>query len=103
MRDVGGDESYLSGHVATLLGLHRVFDDGNRPVPGVIVFDQLSRPFFPADEYHEEVEVRGDDRRDLKTYFDVLFDEVATRGTLQIIVLEHAYFADDPREVEAVK
>ena len=103
MRDVGGDESYLSGHVATLLALQRVFGDGNRPVPGVLVFDQLSRPFFPADEYHGEVEIKGDDRTDLKTYFDVLFDEVATRSTLQIIVLEHAYFSDDERYVAAVK
>jgi regulator of replication initiation timing len=103
MRDVGGDESYLSGHVATLLALHRVFGDSDRPVPGLIVFDQLSRPFFPADEHHGEVEVTGADRRDLKAYFDVLFEEVETRSSLQVIVLEHAYFADDPRYVAAVR
>jgi prefoldin subunit 5 len=103
MRDVGGDESYLSGHVATLLAFHRVFDEGRRPVPGVIVFDQLSRPFFPADKFQDEVEVRGDDREDLKKYFNVLFEEVAARKTLQIIVLEHALFADDKRYVAAVR
>lgn len=103
MRDIGGDESYLSGHVATLLALHRVFADGQRPVPGVIVFDQLSRPFFPADAFQGEVEVRGDDRDDLKRYFDVIFDEVEQQKSLQVIVLEHALFADDPRYVKAVK
>lgn len=103
MRDIGGDESYLSGHVATLLALHRVFADGQRPVPGVIVFDQLSRPFFPADAFQGEVEVRGDDRDDLKKYFDVIFDEVEQQKSLQVIVLEHALFADDPRYVKAVK
>ena len=103
MREVGGDESYLSGHVATLLALHRIFDDGERPVPGVLVFDQLSRPFFPADQFQGEVAVRNDDRSDLWKYFDYLFKEVAKRKTLQIIVLEHAYFADDPRYVNAVK
>jgi hypothetical protein len=103
MRDVGGDESYLSGHVATLLALHRVFDDGARPVPGVVVFDQLSRPFFPADKYRDEVQVRANDREDLKKYFDVLFTEVENRKTLQVIVLEHAFFADDPRYVRAVR
>ncbi|MBI1321653.1 DUF3732 domain-containing protein [bacterium] len=103
MRDIGGDESYLSGHVATLLALHRVFADGQRPVPGVIVFDQLSRPFFPADAFQGEVEVRGDDRDDLKRYFDVIFDEVEQQKSLQVIVLEHALFADAPRYVKAVK
>lgn len=103
MREVGGDESYLSGHVATLLALHRVFADGSRPVPGVLVFDQLSRPFFPADQFQGEVEVRGDDRTDLKRYFDAVFAEVEARKTLQVIVLEHAYFADDPRYRNAVK
>ncbi len=104
MRDVGGDESYLSGHVAALLALHRVFASGERPVPGVIVFDQLSRPFFPADVPQEEVvEIRGDDRSDLKQYFDVLFDEVEEQKSLQIIVLEHAYFADDVRYVQSVR
>ncbi|HCO27053.1 MAG: hypothetical protein CME31_22490 [Gimesia sp.] len=105
MLDIGGDESYLSGHVATLLALHRVFSDGQRPVPGVVVFDQLSRPFFPADVYQGEVEVRGDgdDRDDLKRYFDVIFDEVEQQKSLQVIVLEHAFFADDPRYVKAVK
>jgi len=102
MRDVGGDESYLSGHVATLLALHRVFADGNRPVPGVLVFDQLSRPFFPADQ-QGEIEVRGGDREELKRYFDLLFEEVAVRGNLQVIVLEHAYFADDLRYTGAVR
>jgi hypothetical protein len=63
----------------------------------------LSRPFFPADKFQEEVEVRGDDRADLKMYFDALFTEVAARKTLQVIVLEHAFFADDPRYVGAVR
>ncbi len=103
MRDIGGDESYLSGHVATLLALHRVFAEGNRPVPGVIIFDQLSRPFFPADKFQGEVEVKNDDRSDLKQYFDVLFDEVELQKSLQVIVLEHALFADDARYSSAVK
>lgn len=111
MRDIGSDESYLSIHVAILLALHRVFAIRQRPVPGVMLFDQLSRPFFPPDEQPEEVLITesdlesgaNTDRRDLKRYFDVLFDEVGRKDPPQIIVLEHAYFADDQRFVKAVK
>jgi hypothetical protein len=108
IRDLGGDESYLSSHVAIMLAFQRFFLLNERPVPGVIVFDQLSRPFFPADRFPGEVVVRSDeqgkDRSDLKRYFDVLFDHVADqKETLQIIVLEHAYFADDERFRKATK
>lgn len=102
MRDVGGDESYLSGRLSTLLGLHRVFAAGNRPVPGVIILDQLSRPFYNPEKFTEEVVINSADRTDLKQYFDVLFKEIDEQKTLQVIVLEHAYFADYPRYQAAV-
>lgn len=103
MRDIGGDESYLSGHICATLALHRVFAAGNRPVPGVIVYDQISRPFYAPDKTPGEVTIRAGDRTDLKEYFDLLFEEVETQKTLQVIVLEHAFFADDPRYVGAVR
>jgi hypothetical protein len=94
MRDVGGDESYLSGRMSTILALQRVFSEGRRPVPGVVIFDQISRPFYAPENNPGEVVVQSSDRLDLKKYFDVLFEEVRSQGTLQAIVLEHAYFAD---------
>jgi hypothetical protein len=103
MRDIGSDENYLSLHVAVSLGLHRYFKTNNRPVPGFIVFDQLSRPFYPPDRMPGIITTRSDaERGELRKYFDVLFKEVETQGDLQIIVLEHAYFADDERFVRAV-
>ena len=107
MRDIGGDESYLSIHVAVLLAFHRYFSKKKRPVPGVIVFDQLSRPFFPPDESLNEIVLdsttASKDRDDLKRYFDLLFAETAEETGLQIIVLEHAFFADDSRYTDAVR
>lgn len=107
MREIGGDESYLSIHVATLLAFHRYFAKKKRPVPGIIVFDQLSRPFFPPDDSSNEIVLESSgsskDRDDLKAYFELLFAETARETDLQIIVLEHAYFADDLRFVEAVR
>jgi hypothetical protein len=103
MRDIGSDENYLSIHVSVLLSLHRFFKMHDRPVPGFIVFDQLSRPFYPPDKMPGIVETRSDGERvELKKYFDVLFNEVERQTDFQIIVLEHAFFADDERYVKAV-
>lgn len=103
MRDIGSDENYLSLHVAVSLGLHRYFKLHNRPVPGFIIFDQLSRPFYPPDKMPGVVTTRSDaERVELRRYFDFLFDEVKAQQDLQVIVLEHAYFADDERFIRAV-
>ena len=103
MRDIGSDENYLSLHIAVALGLQRIFKINRRPVPGFVLFDQLSRPFYPPDRYPGVITTRSDDERgELRKYFDVLFEEVKLQGDLQIIVLEHAYFADDERFIRAV-
>ncbi|MBA4019770.1 MAG: hypothetical protein C0483_21605 [Pirellula sp.] len=103
MRDVGGDESYLSGRISTLLALHRTFDSGNRPVPGVLIFDQISRPFYLQQTQDGKPILKSKDLIDLKRYFDRLFDEVDEQSTLQVIVLEHAYMGHDERYINAVK
>ncbi len=103
LRDIGGDESYLSGRISALFGLHRLFAEGNRPVPGVIIFDQISRPFYSPETNPGQVRIESSDRTDLKQYVDVLFQEVENQKTLQIILLEHAYFPDDERYTKAVK
>ncbi|MBX7135531.1 MAG: DUF3732 domain-containing protein [Fimbriimonadaceae bacterium] len=103
MRDVGGDESCLSGRLSAVLGLHRVFAGSDRPVPGVVIFDQLSRPFYSPEANPGEVQIVTSDKADLKKYFDTLFDEVTQQKTLQVIVLEHAYFADFDKYKAAVK
>jgi hypothetical protein len=103
MRDIGSDENYLSLHVAVSLGIHRYFKIHERPVPGFLVFDQLSRPFYPPDEMPGIVRTSSDaERIELRRYFDLLFREVESQRDLQIIVLEHAYFADDQRFIDAV-
>jgi Protein of unknown function (DUF3732) len=103
MRDIGSDENYLSLHVAVALALHRYFKNHERPVPGFIVFDQLSRPFYPPDKMPGVVTTRSDaERVELRRYFDLLFKEVAEQKDFQVIVLEHAFFADDKRFTKAV-
>ncbi|MFY0528565.1 DUF3732 domain-containing protein [Archangium gephyra] len=107
MRDVGSDENYLTLHVAFLLSFHRLFAERARPVPGFLLFDQLSRPYYPPDPNHpksEEVVRSGQpDVVSLKRYFDTLFDEVERGESLQMLILEHAYFSDDARYVGATR
>jgi hypothetical protein len=107
MRDVGSDENYLSLHVSILLALHRHFFERDRPVPGVLLIDQLSRPYFPSDKEPSIVEIADEemdrDREALLQYFDLLFKEVERGESLQIIVIEHAYFNNYPEYVNAVK
>jgi Protein of unknown function (DUF3732) len=103
MRGVGSDENYLSLHVAILTALHRHFKLHESPVPGVLLFDQISRPYYPPEEYEEEIVLEETEGGRIKRYFDFLFDEVKGQGDLQVIVLEHAYFRSDARFAAATK
>jgi hypothetical protein len=51
----------------------------------------------PTASTHSDAE-----RGELRKYLDAIFKEVDTQQDLQIIVLEHAYFADDERFVRVV-
>lgn len=110
---IGSDENYLSIHISIFLSLHRVFSENNRPVPGLMIMDQVSRPYFPAEMYREVVQLPGegsqgesnlmDERAKVRKIFDLLFKEVESRKDLQIIVCEKAYFPDDPRFKKGIR
>jgi len=121
MADLGSDQNWLAVHVALSFGLQRHFEKERRPVPGVVVLDQLSRPYFPnqgrddIDESEDsgdvvdenltdEVSIQGDeDYLAMRQHIDFLFREVEARSGLQVLLLEHAYFASDSRYVAATR
>ena len=128
MADLGSDQNWLAVHVALAFGMQRYFEKEHRPVPGVIVLDQLSRPYFPnqardADELDEDddeggelndgiaeerpdeisIKVGDEDYEAMRQHIDFLFKEVEARNGLQVLLLEHAYFPFDPRYVSATK
>jgi energy-coupling factor transporter ATP-binding protein EcfA2 len=105
MPDIGSDQNYLAVHIALSFALQRYFKVVQSPVPGLLVLDQVSRPYFPAREGTDETLVSGEDEDvvAMRKHIDFLFSEVARKDGLQILLIEHAYFADDPRYVAATK
>jgi hypothetical protein len=72
------------------------------------VLDQISRPYFPTSgEDEDETEIAGgeedEDVRAMRRHIDFLFSETARRSGLQVLLIEHAYFADDARYVAATR
>lgn len=128
MADLGSDQNWLAVHVALAFGLQRHFEKERRPIPGVVVLDQLSRPYFPNqeggirdadvdnedaeefvvsadDDRPDEVSIESDDEDYLamRQHIDFLFEEVEARSDLQVLLLEHAYFPNDQRYVAATR
>jgi len=106
--DVGSDQNYLAIHIALSFALQRYFEVVNAPVPGVLILDQISRPYFPqSGDDDDEAEISGgvedDDVQAMREHIDFLFTEIARRQGLQVLLIEHAYFADDPRYVSATR
>ena len=106
--DVGSDQNYLAIHIALSFALQRYFEGVNAPVPAVLILDQISRPYFPqSGEDEDETEISGreedEDVQAMRQHIDFLFAETARRKGLQIILIEHAYFADDARYVGATR
>jgi hypothetical protein len=108
MPDVGSDQNYLAIHIALSFALQRYFETVEAPVPGVLVLDQVSRPYFPArGEHYDETVIVGREEDEevqaMRKHIDFLFAETARRSGLQVLLIEHAYFADDPRYVAATR
>jgi hypothetical protein len=106
MPQVGSDQNYLAIHIALSFALQRYFGVASAPVPGLLVFDQISRPYFPTsgeDEDETEIEGREEDEdiQAMRKHINFLFAETERREGLQVLLIEHAFFADDPRYVAA--
>jgi hypothetical protein len=107
MPDVGSDQNYLAVHIALSFALQRYFEMTKAPVPGLLVLDQISRPYFPTSGEVDETEIKAgeedEDVQAMRKHIDFLFTETARRTGLQVLLIEHAYFADDPRYVAATR
>ena len=113
-KEIGSDENYLSIHLALAFALQKFLSKMKRPIPSVLILDQVSRPYYSnkitpnpnedGDAEWEEVVFREDeDSTALRRYFDFIFKETQRNEELQVIVLEHAYLQSMKEYVDATK
>jgi len=98
---IGSDENYLSIHLALIFAFHKFFEIKKSPVPGFLLLDQVSRPYYPKDVKNQDIV--DEDRDALEKHFNFIFDEVEKQKGLQVIILEHAYLHKNNRYKKATK
>ena len=98
---IGSDENYLSIHLALIFAFHKFFGLKQSPVPGFIILDQVSRPYYPKDI--EDQDIIDEDKEALEKHFNFIFNEVEKQKGLQVIVLEHAYLHKNEKYKKATK
>ncbi|WP_182446839.1 DUF3732 domain-containing protein [Cereibacter sphaeroides] len=105
MAEIGSDQNYLAIHLALAFSLHKLFEGIEAPVPGLLVIDQISRPYYPkgGDEKRLQEMEKDDDQVAMQRIVRFLFEETARQADLQVILIEHAYIEEDPEYVAAVK
>ena len=105
LAEIGSDQNYLSIHLALSFALQQHFEAIRSPVPGLLVIDQISRPYYPegGDEKSLEDMEADSDRKAMRKIAGFLFDETARRPGLQVVLIEHAYISDDSRYVDATR
>lgn len=69
------------------------------------LLEQSAPPTSGGDEDETEIEGREEDEdvQAMRKHINFLFAETARRIGLQVLLIEHAYFADDPRYVAATR
>lgn len=101
--DAGSDENYLAIHIALSFALQKYLGKINAPVPAFLVFDQISRPYYPQRGEDEASIGENEEVLAMRRHLDFLFNATADQKDLQILLIEHAYFGDDPRYVAATR
>lgn len=94
---MGSGENWVGYHVLTYLALHWWFRKRDRPVPGILIFDQPSQAHYPADRDQEGSldPLEDKDRHAVQALFELMHtacEEMA--GGLQLIVLDHAHLKE---------
>jgi hypothetical protein len=104
LSEMGSGENWLGYHIATFLALHEWFVSERRPVPRVLIMDQPSQVWFPADYSGDGKHTLQDDDRDalLRVYGVILETVQALSPNFQVIVMEHADL-EEPGFVESVQ
>jgi hypothetical protein len=103
--EIGSDQNYLAIHLALTFALQKHLETIHAPVPGLIVIDQISRPYYPegGDEKTLGEMSKDADRIAMRKIVDFVFKETDRRKGLQVILIEHAYISDNKKYVGSIK
>lgn len=99
----GGGANWLAYHISALLALHHYASENRVPIPRFLMLDQPTQVYFPSQTIYESV--AGDaeqvkrvdaDLEAAKKLFETLLNYTKEMVPgFQLIVTEHANFADD--------
>lgn len=101
--DAGSDENYLAIHIALSFAMQKYLGEISAPVPAFLVFDQISRPYYPQQVEDEMTIGENEEVLAMRQHLNFLFSATEAQKDLQVLLIEHAYFGDDPRYVKATR
>lgn len=90
---MGSGENWMGYHVVTHLALHKLFIEKQRPVPGLVMFDQPTQVYFPPEPSEDRSldELDDDDRAAVRRLFRLIFEVTESLSpNLQVIITDHA-------------
>jgi hypothetical protein len=92
LSQMGSGENWVGYHVAAHLGLHTLFRQRNRPVPGFLMLDQPSQVHYPPERDNEGKldGLNDEDQAAVRRLFEVMWRYCSGPGAdMQIIVADH--------------
>ncbi len=96
---IGSGENWVGYHLAAHLALHRYFTLHQRPVPRMLLLDQVTQPFYPSEVAKDSGNpdlIRSDaDRNTVRGMFELMYrfaNDLAPN--FQLIVSDHANLPD---------
>lgn len=89
---IGSGENWIGYHLVTHLALHRYFVRQNRPVPRILMLDQLTQAWYRSEVDQRSGTPSGDrDREAVMRLFRLIYEVVQElTPNLQVIVCDHA-------------
>ncbi|MGW3157881.1 DUF3732 domain-containing protein [Streptomyces sp. NPDC001089] len=96
---IGSGENWVGYHLVAHLALHRYFTLHQRPVPRMLLLDQVTQPFYPSEVAKDSGSpdlIRSDaDRNTVHGMFELMYDFVNDLApNFQLIVSDHANLPD---------
>ena len=95
---MGSGENWMGYHVVTHLALQKLFVEKQRPVPGLLMFDQPTQVYFPPEPSEDRSldDLDDDDRQAVRRLFRLIFDVTEKLAPkLQVIITDHADLGED--------